>query len=179
MNRIQYNSAFQMKEVQWPVVLKDKNIKKMKKVLAFLAGAFFSIGWFIWIDGHVYENHRNRETDGFGPSIQWVYYLPGIFATVALVMTNIVNIESLSGSSFLSDEGTSTKIRIWLFLSFAISFGCVAAAIWIMAAVFMPPHNKNSDAEYPGIALTVQNVMIFISSLTLMYSKSRREENEF
>ncbi|GAM23304.1 hypothetical protein SAMD00019534_064790 [Acytostelium subglobosum LB1] len=149
------------------------------KALPFIAGALFSVGWFLWIDGHVYENVRNnRDHDQFGPSIQWLFYLPGIFATVGLVMANIVNLESLSSFSF-ADEGSATKIRVWLFLSFAINFGCIAAAIWIMVANFMPPHNKNSDAQYPGIALTVQNVLIFISSLILVYSKSRQEEEQY
>eukprot|EP01133_Synstelium_polycarpum_P000231 gene231-281_t len=95
-------------------------------------------------------------------------------------MANIVSLDSLNDSSFLSsDEGTATKIRVWLFVSFAVSFGCIAGAIWIMAAVFMPPHNKNPDAQWPGIALTVQNLLIFISSLVLMYAKSRKEEEAF
>ncbi|EGG14459.1 transmembrane protein [Cavenderia fasciculata] len=151
----------------------------MRKFLSTFSGILFGVAWFLWIDGHVYENTRNAATPGFGPSIQWVYYLPGIFSTVGLVMANIIKLDGLNSSSFLGDDSYVTKIRIWLFVSFAINFGCIAGSVWIMAATFMPPH-VNSNAEWPGIALTLQNVLIFLSSLTLMYSKSRNEdENPF
>ncbi|KYQ89558.1 transmembrane protein [Tieghemostelium lacteum] len=151
-----------------------------KKYLSGFAGLIFGVAWFLWIDGHVYENTRlYHEEDYKGPTIQWIYYLPGIFATLALVMSNIVHIESLSSSSFLTNEDGVNKIRIWLFISFAISFGCVAASIWIMAGVFMPPHNTNTAAQWPGIALMLQNILIFISSLILVYSKTHKDEDEF
>eukprot|EP01132_Coremiostelium_polycephalum_P009303 gene9303-11404_t len=138
----------------------------MRKAAACISGILFGAAWFIWIDGHVYENSRNNDDPDFkGPGIQWVYYLPGVFATLALVMSNIVKLDSLYSSSFLSEETTSKKIKIWLFISFAINFGCIAGAIWIMAAVFMPPHNTNSAAQWPGIALTLQNLLIFFRYL--------------
>ncbi|EGC40196.1 hypothetical protein DICPUDRAFT_52137 [Dictyostelium purpureum] len=151
-------------------------MQKAIKYLPALAGILFGVAWFFWIDGHVYENTYNRRhPDAEGPRIQWVFYLPGIFSTVGMVMANIVDLSALSNGSFLEDGG-ATKVRIWLFVSFAINFGCIAAAVWIMAALFMPPHNSISSAQWPGIAITVQNVLIFISSLLLVYKRSRNDD---
>ncbi|KAN0055494.1 hypothetical protein ACTA71_008607 [Dictyostelium dimigraforme] len=146
------------------------------KYLPALAGIIFTAGWFLWIDGHVYENtNNNNDPDFDGPHIQWVYYLPGIFATLGMVMANIVDLSALNSNSLLFDGG-STKVRVWLFVSFAISFGCIGAALWIMIAVFLPPHNTNDAAQWPGVAITLQTSLIFLSSLILVYKKVRQDD---
>lgn len=106
--------------------------------------------------------------------------------------TNIVNISSLDGSSFtaIANPGgigtrvalaalknrktVSARIRAWLFLSFALSFGAIigiirtlfdfipftfvqplAASVWIMAGTFLPP-DGSVEHSWPGVALMLQ-----------------------
>ncbi|KAF2074068.1 hypothetical protein CYY_004637 [Polysphondylium violaceum] len=151
----------------------------LKKYMPAVSGLLFGAAWFLMIDGHVYENHNLAKNPDFGPSIKWVYYLPGVFSTLGLVMSNIVNLDVLTNSSFFADDDSVIKTRIWLFVSFAINFGCIAGAIWIMAGVFLPPHNYNSASQWPGIALTLQNALIFISSLILVYAKTQKEDDGY
>jgi hypothetical protein len=62
--------------------------------------------------------------------------------------------EALNPYSWMWDESVEAKVKVWLFGSFIVSFGAMAAALWIMIQVYLPPHNHGS--QYPGIALTVR-----------------------
>jgi hypothetical protein len=56
-----------------------------------------------------------------------------------------VDLDSLNPASWLFDDGVSTKVRVWLYVSFFLSFCAIGGAIWIMAAVYMPPHNSGNQ----------------------------------
>jgi len=143
-------------------------------VTAVTAGLLFGAAWWMWIDAHVhtmaYLKHNNK--DDPTPSILFYYYLPGIFSTLGLIMANIVNLESLNSYTIFWDESIEAKVKVWLFVAFSISFGAIAAAIYIMVQIYLPPHNSGS--QWPGIALTVQNLLLLISSFVLFWSRSER-----
>jgi len=138
------------------------------------AGVLFAVAWWLWIDSVAYVNRAGH--DPKDPQILFYYFLPGIFSTLALIMTNIAPIDVLSPTSWMFDDSVATRVRIWLFASFAISFGALAAGIWIMAAIFMPPNNEGS--QWPGIALTLQGFLILISSFILVWARAGRSEEE-
>eukprot|EP01112_Ceratiomyxa_fruticulosa_P017325 TRINITY_DN537_c0_g1_i3.p1 TRINITY_DN537_c0_g1~~TRINITY_DN537_c0_g1_i3.p1 ORF type:complete len:147 (-),score=18.67 TRINITY_DN537_c0_g1_i3:109-549(-) len=135
-----------------------------RTMLAGIAGALYGLGWVVWVDAIVYESVKDLK-----PEIDWLFYMPGFIATFGLIMQNIVNYEGLRGDSFLSGN-YSAQIRAWLLVSFLVSFGSIAAAIWIMIAKWLPPHN--SETQWPGVAMVVQAVVIFISSLLLVWGKN-------
>eukprot|EP01113_Clastostelium_recurvatum_P046919 TRINITY_DN828_c0_g2_i1.p1 TRINITY_DN828_c0_g2~~TRINITY_DN828_c0_g2_i1.p1 ORF type:complete len:161 (+),score=39.23 TRINITY_DN828_c0_g2_i1:26-484(+) len=138
-----------------------------RPALSAIAGILFGVAWLIFIDGVVYQAHFS-----FSPSVTFPMYLPGIVGTIGLVMANIVKVESLSATTFLFNDGMSGKIRAWLLVSFVVSFGAIAAAIWIMIGVFMPPNNRDPNTEWPGIAMVIQTSIMFLSSITLIWAKS-------
>jgi len=146
---------------------------------AVLAGVLFSAGWWLWIDANIYVEAHLKKLDEKDPTptILFYYYLPGIFATLGLIMTNLLNLENLNPYSWLFDEAVETKAKIWLFVSFTICFGGIIAAIWIMIQVFLPPNNSGS--QWPGIALTLQNFLILLSSFILFWSRSERVKGEY
>jgi len=139
-----------------------------REAIAAVSGIMFGVGWLILVDGNVYENlviHKQR--------IEFWYYVPGIIATVALFMTNIVNLEALNPYSWLFEDGVSTRIRAWLFLSFVLNFGAITASIWLLVAKF------HTDDQWPGIAMVLQSVILFISSLLLMWAKSDKGDTDY
>eukprot|EP01111_Echinosteliopsis_oligospora_P009094 TRINITY_DN2604_c0_g1_i1.p1 TRINITY_DN2604_c0_g1~~TRINITY_DN2604_c0_g1_i1.p1 ORF type:complete len:150 (-),score=34.56 TRINITY_DN2604_c0_g1_i1:100-549(-) len=133
-----------------------------KSAVSVFAGILFGIGWIMLIDAHVYQS-----SVGLSPKIQAWFYAPGIVATVALFMSNIVNLEAMNPYSWIAEEGVTARVRAWLFLAFVLSFGSVAASIWIMVALFSPP-----ETQWPGVAMILQSIFIFVSSLCFMYSKT-------
>lgn len=59
--------------------------------------------------------------------------------------------------------------RVILFLSFLMAFGAVIGGAWILFAVYVKDH---SDKIYPGVAIFVQNLLIFLRSVLFQQSKS-------
>jgi len=153
--------------------------KQCKEACAYIAGIMFAVGWFLWIDAHVYliEYVKKENADDVTPSITFAYYIPALVTTLGLIMTNVINLETLNPYSWLFDEHIGGRVKAWLFLSFFISFGGLVAAIWIMAAIFMPPHNQGD--QWPGIALCLQNLLILLSSLLLLATRSERSSEEY
>lgn len=58
--------------------------------------------------------------------------------------------------------------RIWLFVGFVLGFAAVIAAVWIMIAEFA----NGTKETWPGVGLLLQNVFIFIASLTFKFGRS-------
>jgi len=120
---------------------------------------------------------KEQNPDDVTPAIKFTYYIPSLVATLGLIMTNVINLETLNPMSWVFDESIGAKVRVWLFLSFFISFGGLVASIWIMVSVFMPPNNKGE--QWPGIALCLQNLLIMLSSLLLLWTRSERSGEEY
>jgi len=151
----------------------------VKEACGYIAGLMFGVGWFLWIDAHVYlqdyVKHQNPLDET--PKIVFYYYIPGLVATLGLIMTNVINLETLNPYSWVFDENIGARVRIWLFFSFFVSFCGLVAAIWMMAAIFMPPANRGD--QWPGIAMCIQNVLILLSSLLLLWTRSERSGEEY
>eukprot|EP01118_Nematostelium_gracile_P012575 TRINITY_DN461_c0_g1_i1.p1 TRINITY_DN461_c0_g1~~TRINITY_DN461_c0_g1_i1.p1 ORF type:complete len:164 (+),score=35.24 TRINITY_DN461_c0_g1_i1:117-608(+) len=151
-----------------------------KSGLTYFAGALFGIGWFLWVDAHVSTVHfglSNADHPDPVPVIKGTYYLPAIVSSVGLIMMNVINLETLNPYSWVFDESIGARVRIWLFLSFSVTIGGLVAAIWIMAAVYMPPNNKGD--QYPGIALCLSNLCIVFSALFLLFTRSQRSTENY
>jgi len=129
--------------------------------------AGFSIGWWILIDGMAYGAHPPQGVEPI--KVKFEFFIPAIGATIALIMINVVSLDDLNADQDFDNR--SGKVKAWLFLSFAFSFGCIAGGIAIMAAKF-------SD-NWTGVAILLQPIIIFISAFVLLYARKNPEENEY
>jgi len=88
----------------------------------------------------------------------------------------MVNVNALDGNSFmaLASPSVSARIRAWLFFSFFLLFGAIIAAVWIMADGFV--NSKLEEASnfnsFPGTAMMLQTLCIFISAMILMWNRA-------
>jgi len=155
------------------IIQMGKGKKILRDAAPYLAGIMFAGAWWIWIDAHVYtEVQLKKDQVHPPPTIVFYYYIPGIVGTLALIMTNLVDLDYMNPYSWAFDEGISTKVKVWLYASFALSFSSIGAALWVMAAVFLPPHYQGS--QWPGIAVMLQNCIIFLASITLLSSRTQK-----
>eukprot|EP00028_Trichosphaerium_sp_Am-I-7-wt_P014412 CAMPEP_0168508360 /NCGR_PEP_ID=MMETSP0405-20121227/73_1 /TAXON_ID=498012 /ORGANISM="Trichosphaerium sp, Strain Am-I-7 wt" /LENGTH=139 /DNA_ID=CAMNT_0008525491 /DNA_START=53 /DNA_END=472 /DNA_ORIENTATION=+ len=131
--------------------------------MAYASGGLFAIAWWIWIDAATVDAHLEWNT------IQPGHYFPGVFATIALIMVNLVSWTDLDGFGF-GDDGSQKRTRFWLFGSFSIMFGALFAAVWLgIDHWFMKKDVPNS---WPGIALILENVIIMCSALMYRFAKT-------
>jgi len=142
-------------------------------VLCYAAGAIFAVGWWLWIDGNVYSVHIEDAV-----IVTFPHYLPGIINTIALVLMNIVSWTDLNSNGLFS-EGVSTKAKILIFVAFVLGFGCVSASIWIAVVHWFQNTETVPKTTYPGVALIVQNVLIFGSAIMYRFAKPQDDDGAF
>jgi len=138
--------------------------------MSYLSGVLFAIAWWLWIDGHAFSNTFERPDTH--SAVTFGHYVPGIVSTLALVMVNVVSWKDLGGFNWgFSEDAVQTRVRVWLFLSLVIAFGGIIGAIW-SAVEHWFNMNPKPDHEWPGIALILQNVLIFVSSMLYRFKTS-------
>ncbi|KAL6055087.1 hypothetical protein QOT17_015751 [Balamuthia mandrillaris] len=133
------------------------------------AGCLFAAAWLIWIDGALVGN----KFEGF-IAPKWWFYLPGVVATFVLLMMNMVSLGDLRNQAFFSEE-VSKRVRAWLFVTFAIGFGCIAASIWMSVDLY----SNQGGKVWPGVALVMQSILILTSSVILLFTRREEEEEDW
>lgn len=138
-------------------------------------------------------------------SFNFSFYICGILATISFIMVNAVSNEMVNtgtkaimmeqrliiriysrdsgnadfqlhgGSAFTGGILGGSGIKVFLFTGFVLGFTSIIAAIWIMVAEFAV--NEARTDKYPGYALLIHNVFIFLS--TLIYKFGRQSENDY
>jgi len=141
-------------------------------ILSSLSGVIFAIGWWIWIDANVFLSTVNK----IDPvQIQFEYYIPSLGGTLALLMINAVSWQDIHDSGFW---GNGPRAKIWLLASFVVAFLSVIGSLWVAIAIwFSPPASHNQPLSlYPGFAIIIQNVLIFVAALLYRFAKPLIDE---
>lgn len=111
-----------------------------------------------------------------------MWWLPGLGATLSLVMINAVRWDDLETARLCgeglqlslphprpqADEEDATRYRLWLLLSYLASFGSVGGGIAGLAAHF----SKHGHDEGVGAALVAQTVLITAAALLFWCTRS-------
>eukprot|EP00271_Cylindrocystis_brebissonii_P013213 TRINITY_DN32888_c0_g1_i1.p1 TRINITY_DN32888_c0_g1~~TRINITY_DN32888_c0_g1_i1.p1 ORF type:complete len:147 (+),score=23.56 TRINITY_DN32888_c0_g1_i1:194-634(+) len=93
----------------------------LRKYGPVLAGALFGAGWWTWVDAVVCSTI----------TVPFLHYLPGIGASFAGLMVNVVRREDLQQDYSPFDEDTC-RSRGWLFLAYVIAFVSLAGATTLL-----------------------------------------------
>ncbi|EFJ44911.1 hypothetical protein VOLCADRAFT_118500, partial [Volvox carteri f. nagariensis] len=103
------------------------------------SGALFGAGWWFWVDAVCISHHK----------VPFDQYLPGIIATLALIMINCIRRDDMIEYDPF-DDATYCRSRLWLFLSYIVSFASIVAAVWVMLAHYAHNPNFSSADKWPG-----------------------------
>ncbi|ESO09272.1 hypothetical protein HELRODRAFT_156430 [Helobdella robusta] len=142
------------------------NVVKEKRNLisSIVAGALFSIGWWIVIDAACqYPDQEN---------FHHACHTCGVISTIALFMINSVSNSLIRGENYTDGCIGSTGARIWLFTGFVLGFAALIAASWILFGVYVVP---GKAIVWPGVAIFLQNFFIFMGSMVFKFG--RTEDN--
>jgi len=148
-------------------------VKKAETAICYVAGLVFAVGWWIWIDATVYHVHVNDPI-----KVIWWQYVAGLISTIGLFGVNIVSWRDLDSNNIFGDQ-VSARAKIFLFCAFIVCFGGIIAAIWIAAQWWFIAANNFTPkpSVYGGIALIVQNILIFLSTLLYRFAKPQEEDS--
>lgn len=164
-----------------------------------------AIGWWCWIDAVVYNGVACENTctpaqlaTCTAKSIEFAYWLPGIFALLATVMYGLVISCSKDGAhlvfwparrincfnynayapSAAGDGGQALACNnAWLFFSFLVMFGTIIAAVWILVDGWTT-HSVGCEEDkivtiWPGIAMVIQTACMLISSVVMFIGREQ------
>ncbi|XP_068967781.1 transmembrane protein 50A [Bombus flavifrons] len=131
---------------------------KRNVIVSMVAGTLFFAGWWFIIDANAkYPSEMSK-----------AYYVCGVFGTISLFMINSVT-NAQMGSDTLSGGYLGARgARGWLFVGFVMGFAAVIAACWILFADFVA---AGAQHHWPGVGLFLQNVFIFLGSLTYKFGR--------
>jgi len=88
---------------------------------------------------------------------------------------NIVSWSDLNSNAIFGDQ-VSAKAKVFLFVAFIVCFAGLIAAAWIGIEYYFINQSQNTSA-YGGIAIIIQNILIFVSTIMLRFSKAENEDS--
>eukprot|EP00092_Neocalanus_flemingeri_P039488 GFUD01042995.1.p1 GENE.GFUD01042995.1~~GFUD01042995.1.p1 ORF type:complete len:166 (+),score=32.31 GFUD01042995.1:431-928(+) len=141
--------------------------EKRNKIASICAGFLFFSGWWFALDASASYYQDTRD----------VFHLCGVFATLSMFMVNAVSNSLLRGDGFTDGCLGPAGGRIWFFFGIMMGFGSLFGACYILFGeyVYISDNVNNTfkpDHTYPGVAFFLQNVFIFLSSLTFKFGRS-------
>lgn len=128
--------------------------KTSNLIVSGISGLLFAAGWWIFIDGSAY---RDVKYGGAGP---FVFYLPGILATIGLFILNNLDKKLFQEGGW--GEETETWEKILIVLAVMLHLAALIACIWIY--IDKKEHRQIWERKWQGISSIIQTFLIVISS---------------
>ncbi len=102
------------------------------------------------------------------------FHACGVFGTISMFMVNAVSNGQLRGESYTEGCLGVRGARLWFFLGFLMGFAALIGAGWILFGEYMNAQNPSfkPTITYPGVAIFIQNLFIFIASLIYKFGRS-------
>lgn len=131
-------------------------------VVSIVSGILFFSGWWIVIDAAaMYPDEKDFNK---------AFHTCGVFATLAFFCINSVSNGQIRGESYTDGCLGQTAARVWLFIGFLMGFGSLIAAAWILFGFYVV--NNPGIPDWPGVAVFLQNALIFFSSLIFKFGRT-------
>jgi hypothetical protein len=116
-----------------------------KAITGYTSGLLFALGWWIFIDGAVFNAVRRQDNWQTLAVEDWV---PGILSTMALLIVNMIDRESLSADDSAYDgTNVAMKARGCAFTGITIALGSLGGALAILSLKYIIP-GYQGDAMY-------------------------------
>ena len=95
-------------------------------------------------------------------------------STISLIMINSISHSAIENDLYYDGICGKTGARLWLLAGYICGFSSLIASLWLMIDNFFV-RGKFPD-KWPGIALFLQNFLIFAASLTLKFGRKFNED---
>ncbi|KAK7108140.1 transmembrane protein 50B-like isoform X2 [Littorina saxatilis] len=135
--------------------------ERRNMVVAIISGIMFFTGWWMVIDAAaIYPEQKD---------FNHAFHTPGAISTIAFFIINSVSNGQIRGDSYTTGCIGQTGARVWLFLGFLLAFGSLIAASWILFGFYVVHF---VEPDWPGIAVFLQNALIFFSALVFKFGRT-------
>nr|CAH7760499.1 unnamed protein product [Callosobruchus chinensis] len=143
--------------------LRNADAKRFNYVVSVVAGFLFFFGWWLMIDLSTQHTIMSEHK---------AYHLPGVFASIAMVLMNMIPTEQLYSSGEYTSGGCGTPLlwKLFLLATMMASFGCLIGATYVMVKDFMLDPEQY---QWPGYGVFLQTLCIFSSSVLFRFCRRR------
>ncbi|KAJ3311315.1 hypothetical protein HDV04_004123 [Boothiomyces sp. JEL0838] len=118
-----------------------------KQITGYLAGSLFALGWWLFIDGAVFNAYKYDPAKNM-TVLSFEDWLPGILSSLALIIVNVIDREMLmADDSAFEGNNVAMKARGCAFSGITIALGAVGGALAILSLKYIIPGLKG-DAIY-------------------------------
>ncbi|XP_057303653.1 transmembrane protein 50B-like isoform X2 [Hydractinia symbiolongicarpus] len=135
--------------------------ERRNQIASVLAGSLFFTGWWIIIDVAANDPLKNN-----------VFHICGVASTVAVFMINAISNAQVRGETFDGGCIGQTGARIWLLIGFLFAFGGLIGACWVLFGSYVATDDPNT---WPGVAVFLQNSLIFFSALVFKFGRTEED----
>ncbi|KAJ1653901.1 Vacuolar protein sorting-associated protein 68 [Dispira simplex] len=159
-----------------PTVIKENQ----REIGTYAAGALFAVGWWFFVDGMVYASNE----PGFPVRIGVEDYLPGIFGTLGMLITNSIDLSLLNEDQFgySSTSGGSTTLasraKFTLFIGIALLAGGLAGSIASLCIKYLAT-GVATEYLYGGLATVFQTLLVTLCSVVLWLVHNAEAEAQY
>lgn len=98
------------------------------------------------------------------------FYIFGVFGTLSFIIVNSISNSQLRDDGY--DSVNPRAAKACLLVGFILGFSALTGSVWILISEYAS--NKYTNA-YPGVALLIQNILIFLGSLTFKFGRTEEQ----
>mmetsp|Transcript_17563 Transcript_17563/g.28425 ORF Transcript_17563/g.28425 Transcript_17563/m.28425 type:complete len:168 (-) Transcript_17563:926-1429(-) len=144
------------------------------RVFTWSAGCVFSLAWWLFIDAVSQTAHINTSEDDL--TVKPQLYLLGFGSTIAFFIISFMDFGALQADEYSYHGGRMVKYQSRALLIFAIllSLTCIIISIYVLSDVYIQKKGikgKIPKDTWPGVAIFLQNTLIFIASFLMRVAK--------
>lgn len=127
-----------------------------------VSGVVFGCAWWLWFDAVLMHGSLHKH------AVPFVEYLPGIAATLSLILTNSVRREDIAeeGGGGLDDDDLM-RSRALLFVAYVIAFASIVSSV-----VIFVQYDKHEGSSYPGVANILLTTLVTASSMVMWLTRA-------
>ncbi len=121
----------------------------LRPVATLTRASRLPVAWWVWADALVHAHLA-------GAPVPFKFQWPGIVATAALVLINLVSRADVAEAAASGEEGAEARARAWLLLSWILAFAAVGGAVAVLLA---------TAGAAVGVASVVQSALVLTAAL--------------
>jgi len=138
--------------------------KDKTTIASLVAGVLFGVGWWLLGDAAGYAAMTEPKP------VSGEYIIPGLLATLALILLNIWNWSDLTGGGL--EPANASKAKVLLFVSVLLMLGALVGSLWILIQDYAQSSIPDLSI-WPGVAIVLQTFFIILSGIVLRFGRAK------
>ncbi|CAG8509002.1 4963_t:CDS:2 [Acaulospora morrowiae] len=150
---------------------------RTRDIAIYISGALFAIGWWAFVDAIVYTTINKTTPFDNITVLDWI---SGIITTIGMLIVGSIDKTIFSDEIYTYSVSKKTfwKVRLMLFLGSTLLAGGLLCSLTVFTIKYILT-DARMELFYFGVAVVVQNVCVFMSSIVLLIGQRATKDTEY